>query len=195
MAEEAYAGFLPDEDGGRDLAATLAALPALFTAFGSALTGLAGWAEDFKPARGSAGAIAEMAGKAAACAQAAQAASDAYRRENEFWLGAGDAGQPDRNVLSLTEQAGGGFIPDGSYTPGYQLADTLTDLPGLFDAIGDNLGLLAEWMSDRMMATTGESASLVAELSDTVCVLSVAAETAVAVYQRDNSFWLDAREH
>jgi hypothetical protein len=181
LLDEASAGFLPHDGGGRDLNATLATLPAMFGSFRDSLTALAAWMEEFPPARDSAASVTEMA----------RNASDQYRKENEFWLGDDPGGQMSPAVYGLTEMAGSGFIPDGSYTTGYQLADQLEAFPELTDLIGENLGILAGWMRDNHMSGTPEL--LVTELANSVSVLSVASETASTTYQRQNAFWLSSR--
>jgi len=191
LTDEAAMGFLPGDGGGHDLAATLATLPAMFGTFRDALTALAAWMAEFGPARDSADSVGEMARSAATCADAARAASDQYRKENEFWLGDGSGGQMSPAVHGLTEGAGNGFIPDGSYPEGYQLADQLAAFPELFDLIGDQTGILADWMRDNHMSGTPEL--LVTELANFVSALSVAAETASSTYQRQNYFWLSNR--
>jgi hypothetical protein len=191
MIDEAVVeGFL-HEGGGVNLAATLAALPGMFTAFRTSVAQLAAWTED-KPCRQAAGAITVIAQAAGACAEAAQAASDRYRKANAFWLDGEPDGQASHGVTNLASMIEGGFIPrDDDHPDGQVLDIILEQLPELADVTGENLGIMISWMRDNHMS--GETEVLLGEVGHHVGVLSAAAEDASSAYQRDNAFWLTSR--
>lgn len=176
---------------GRELAACLSTLPAIFTALHNGLRELGEWAGDLRGVSGSPGdLLTAIAAHAQAAAAAAGECSTAFRAENAHWLDGEACAYPPAEELA--EDVAEGFVPDSGQVPGFALADVFAYLPRLAELIADQLRTAAARAEGDRLASPRVTDQIGA-VAGLVTGIMQAADEAHGVYRHANAFWLDTR--